>query len=127
MIRSLTATVLPRLHADRVFIGDTGAVVPEGAPMPHVVVSETRAAMLGVDAHCTVLADHADRLAGFAQWWHVEALTGDLPLPAEPGRDVRAKGVPTLFSHDFAQFARPFSRMSLGRVPRRRPTESART
>jgi DeoR/GlpR family transcriptional regulator of sugar metabolism len=85
MIGPLTVHSLRKLHADRVFVGATGATIERGLSTPNFIEAETKAAMIEAAHECIALLDGtkvgAASLAPFASWNQVHHLVTDAPLP----------------------------------------------
>ena len=85
IIGPLTVHSLRKLHADRVFVGATGATLERGLSTPNFIEAETKAAMIDAAHECIALLDGtkvgAASLAPFASWEQVHHLVTDAPLP----------------------------------------------
>lgn len=104
MIGPLTVAGLKRLHADRAFLGATGATVARGLCTPNIIEAETKAAMVEAASERVALIDHSKlqeaSLAPFARWDQIHCLISDQPLPEAFARALAEHGVHVTIAAD---------------------------
>ncbi len=98
-IGPLTVGSLQRLHADRAFLGATGATIARGLSTPNIVEAETKAAMIAAASERVALVDGSKignaSLAPFASWDDLEWLVSE-HLPSDFARHLDDRGVRVL-------------------------------
>lgn len=97
MIGPLTVASLKRLHADRAFLGATGATMERGLCTPNIIEAETKAAMIAAATERIALVDHTKigqaSLAPFACWDKIHRFITDHPLQSGLAEELKALGL----------------------------------